>query len=44
MYWACPPVALGRDHELAGELGGDLGAVILADHVQAQVDAGGAPG
>jgi hypothetical protein len=35
---------MGRDHELAGELGGDLGAVIPADHVQAQVDAGGAPG
>ena len=38
------PLALGRDDELAGELGGDLGAVVLADHVQAQVDAGGAPG
>ena len=37
-------VALRRDHELAGELGGDLCAVVLADHVQAQVDAGGAAG
>ena len=34
-------VALRRDDQLAGELGGDLAPVVLADDVQAEVDAGG---
>ena len=32
-------VALGRHDQLAGQLAGDLGSVVLADDVQAQVDA-----
>ncbi len=40
MNWAWPPSRWGGTTELAGQLRGDLGPVVLADHVQAKIDAG----
>ena len=38
------PVPLGRNDQLAGELGGDLTPVVLADDVQAEINASGTAG
>jgi hypothetical protein len=35
-----PALAVQRDDEIPGDLSGDLGAVVVLDHVQAQVQAG----
>src|ERR1700684_2900410 len=35
-------IALRRDYQLARQPGGDLGAVVLADHMKAEIDTGGA--
>jgi hypothetical protein len=38
------PVALGWDDQLSGQLRGDLGTMVKADDMEAEVDAGSTPG
>ena len=40
---ALPPLPMGGQHEPAGDRVGDRGAVVAADDVKAEVEAGGAP-
>ena len=43
-YWAWPPSRCGRDDEAAGDAAGERGAVVAAQHVQAEVEPGGDAG
>ena len=43
MNWAWPPSRCGGTDQLAGQLAGDLGAVIVPDDVQAEVELAALP-
>ena len=40
MYWACPPSRSGWNHQLTGQVRGHFAPVVLADDMEAEVDAG----